>query len=256
MIITNTIKKLAAAGVSLEAIIIAVETIEAEMDARRLATTERVRKHRALRNVTQRNETETPPPQVSLSPITPIPSSPSTPSEPNGSVSERRSDARKPRVRREYGVGFLKFWDAYPTDSNMSKYEASQAWARLSPEDQEGAIESLPSFLDYCQANPDYRPIHANRYLLKRRFEGHRQSAQKKAEWAQIRLGDQSWEAWRTHYRDAGRRFYVKMMDEKASRGESFGVPSLWPPGHVQAACNFGGNSSGQDQASNRRTQD
>ena len=235
VIITNTIKKLAAAGVSLEAIIIAVETIETEISARRLASTERVRKHRALRNVTQRCETETPSPQVSLSPYNPLTlPNPPTPSEPNGSVSETSSDAPKRRSRKSYSEDFEKFWGLYPTDRNMSKFEAWGVWQKLSSEDRLAATESLTAFRAYCESNADYRPIHANRYLAKRRFEGHLQTAQEKSAARWIKQDEPSWNLWLAYYRDNNRRFSLKSMLSAADQGRAFHVPSEYPPGYVK----------------------
>lgn len=232
MIIANMIRKLNEAGANIEAIIIAVEALEEELAAKRLAAAERQRKSRASRHVTSRDITETPPLVSPLSIKNP-PSDP-TPSEPNGSVSERGSDgrsvAKQGRKRHEYQADFEEFWQAYPTDANMSKSEAVAAWKRLSAEDRALAVESIPGFRAYCQANPDYRPIHANRYLAKRRFDGHLAKAKERGEQATIRRGDASWDAWLAHYRDNGRKFYLKAMQEAAEHGRGFVVPSLWPP--------------------------
>jgi hypothetical protein len=79
---------------------------------------------------------------------------------------------RKPGKRPSYPAPFEAFWKAYPKDPNMSKVEAFDEWKKLSPEDQEKATASLPNFKRYCAKDPDYKIIHACRYLKKRRFDG------------------------------------------------------------------------------------
>lgn len=79
----------------------------------------------------------------------------------------------KPQKKRHsYTETFEGYWSAYPTDSLMSKLDASKAFEALSPDEQEQAVTSLPAFKAYCSAHPDYRPVHANRYITQRRFEG------------------------------------------------------------------------------------
>jgi uncharacterized protein YdaU (DUF1376 family) len=76
------------------------------------------------------------------------------------------------KKRHSYTDGFERYWAGYPTDSLMSKLDASKAFEALPPDEQEQAIISLPAFKAYCAARPDYRPVHANRYISQRRFEG------------------------------------------------------------------------------------
>lgn len=81
--------------------------------------------------------------------------------------------AEKPkRGRVPYSEEFSAFWSGYPTDPNMSKKEAFDVWRRLPADERDAAMQALPKFRAYCQANPDYRPIHACRFLSKRRAEG------------------------------------------------------------------------------------
>lgn len=121
---------------------------------------------------------------------------------------EEKKDIAEPsvpspkRVRTQYPDDFERFWDGYPTDANMSKKEAFDAWKRISPEDRERAIASLPAFRSYCQSNADYRPIHANRYLTKERYAGFEKVAQRAAETSvYIKQTDPRWLAWERHYR-------------------------------------------------------
>lgn len=79
---------------------------------------------------------------------------------------------RKPKKRTAYPEAFEAFWKAYPTDPIMSKKAAFDAWGRLSEEDRDKAGQAVSAFAKHCQANPDYRPVHAVRFLSQRRFDG------------------------------------------------------------------------------------
>jgi hypothetical protein len=85
---------------------------------------------------------------------------------------EKETEYSPKRVRTQYGEGFDVFWGKYPKDANMSKKEAFTAWKRLSDEDRRLATEGVEGFTAYCRANPDYRPVHAVRYLRHARWEG------------------------------------------------------------------------------------
>lgn len=84
---------------------------------------------------------------------------PSTPSKPK---SERRT----------YPEAFEAFWRDYPTDELMSKKRTHEVWKKLAEHDQEAARAAVPSFRAYCQKHTDYRPVHAERFLSQRRFDG------------------------------------------------------------------------------------
>ncbi len=95
-------------------------------------------------------------------------------------ISESKKDIDSPKqVRTTYSKDFELFWNGYPKDSNMSKKEAYTAWKRISDEDRKKATDAVPHFSAYCKANPDYRPIHAVRFITKARWEGFLQSAEK-----------------------------------------------------------------------------
>jgi hypothetical protein len=79
---------------------------------------------------------------------------------------------KTPRKQAAYPEDFEMFWRAYPTDENMSKKEAGLEWARLSPQDKLNAQRAVPGFVAYCRKHPDYRPLHACRWLKQRRFDG------------------------------------------------------------------------------------
>ena len=67
---------------------------------------------------------------------------------------------------------FEIFWTEYPTDSVMSKKRALEQWEKLSPAEREAARGAIPAFRDYCRKHPTYRPVHAERFLSQKRFEG------------------------------------------------------------------------------------
>jgi uncharacterized protein YdaU (DUF1376 family) len=81
-------------------------------------------------------------------------------------------ELRKPKGRA-YPQAFEAAWSAYPTDRNMSKSEAFEAWRKLDDKDRETLMASIPAFRTWCGKNPDYRVIHMNRYIKYRRFDGH-----------------------------------------------------------------------------------
>lgn len=84
--------------------------------------------------------------------------------EPDGSCTKRS--------RISYPDDFEQFWQEYPTDPLMSKKQALAAWKRLGEEDREAARAAIQAFRSHCRSNPDYRPVHAERFLSQRRFDG------------------------------------------------------------------------------------
>jgi hypothetical protein len=79
-----------------------------------------------------------------------------------------------PRIagRKHYTPEFEAFWQAYPTDALMSKSKAFEKWRRLSAFDRASAMAALPGFRAHCANDPTYRPVHAERFLSQRRFDG------------------------------------------------------------------------------------
>ena len=90
-------------------------------------------------------------------------------------LSEPSSDPKPKKAKRRivYPPEFELFWQRYPDTTNNSKLKALEAWSDLSPDDRQAALHSLPVFTAYCRARPDYRCVHAERYLKYRRWEGH-----------------------------------------------------------------------------------
>lgn len=90
-------------------------------------------------------------------------------------MSETKSEPESPKPgkgRKAYPEQFEQFWKAFPTDALMSKQDAGKAWAKLDDNDRLKVLASVPAFLAYCRKNPEYRPVHAVRYLTQRRFDG------------------------------------------------------------------------------------
>lgn len=85
---------------------------------------------------------------------------------------ELGKQAKPKRQRNAYSAAFEEFWQAYPTDPLMSKANAAKQFERLSDEDQRRAINAVPDFRAHCHKNPDYRPVHAERFISQRRFDG------------------------------------------------------------------------------------
>lgn len=155
------------------------------------------------------------------------PISPPSSSPPPPLVSEAKaSDVRpkKIRVTSEYPEDFERFWSEFPTDANMSKKQASAEWAKLSAENREKAIVSCRPFRSYCSARPDYRPVHANRYLAQGRFEGHAAVAVQTSKSVFVRIGSPQWRAWDVEYRRTR-----KQSPPVNKEGSGWHFPSEWP---------------------------
>jgi uncharacterized protein YdaU (DUF1376 family) len=84
---------------------------------------------------------------------------------------EKEDSCTKPK-RAPYPPEFEAFWRDYPTDPLMSKKKAFEAWKRLPDEDRDAARAAIPAFREHCRKHPDYRPVHAERFISQRRFDG------------------------------------------------------------------------------------
>lgn len=78
----------------------------------------------------------------------------------------------KAKARIAYSTAFEAFWRDYPTDKLMSKKLAFTRWQALGDDDQHAAHAACSAFKAYCRANPTYRPVHAERFISQRRFDG------------------------------------------------------------------------------------
>lgn len=86
---------------------------------------------------------------------------------------------RKGRRRFAYTPEFEAFWSQYPDVSNNSKSEAFAEWLLLLPAEHELATAGLKNLAAHCRKNPDYRCVHAVRYLKQRRWESYAAPAPK-----------------------------------------------------------------------------
>jgi hypothetical protein len=89
--------------------------------------------------------------------------------------SSAEADAGAPSAKpgkKTYPEEFEEFWRAYPTDALMSKLKAFEKWRRLSGDDRAAAMRALPGFRAHCGKDLTYRPVHAERFLSQRRFDG------------------------------------------------------------------------------------
>ena len=134
------------------------------------------------------------------------------------------------RVRTDYGETFELFWSGYPTDANMSKKQAYKIWQRLDVEERQKAIDSLPAYRAYCQANTDYRPKHAEGYLSQAKYDGHLAVAQRVAlQSFHVSQNTPQWRAWEAHYRRT--RGQSPPMDTRGG----WNFPTEWPPAESAA---------------------
>lgn len=95
----------------------------------------------------------------------------------DNNLTSDKSDPSKPEVKsagrkNPYPEAFETFWRDYPTDALMSKKKAYEQWKRLTEADREAAHAAVPGFRAHCQKNTTYRPVHAQRFLSERRFDG------------------------------------------------------------------------------------
>lgn len=123
---------------------------------------------------------------------------PDTRSQKKEETSSRTKSARR---RISYPDDFEAFWKAYPTDALMSKKATAEAWSRLPEEDRALAVSSVPAFRQHCAQHPDYRPVHAVRYLTQRRFDGMAEIAARTGSMVHIKQGTPQWKAWEEHWR-------------------------------------------------------
>lgn len=127
--------------------------------------------------------------------------------------------------RAAYPEDFEHFWKAYPTDALMSKKKAAAEWKKLPSDKRALALVSCPAFKAHCQANPDYRPVHACRYLSEERFVGFAATQERVSDaGVHIMAGDPGWDEWQAVKKtptDAkgGWWFPSKFPDETARMG-------------------------------------
>jgi hypothetical protein len=92
------------------------------------------------------------------------------------------SPANPKTGKKIYPALFEEFWRAYPVDALMSKSKAYEKWGRLSIADRAAALAAVPAFRAHCAKDLTYRPVHAERFLSQRRFDGFAEIAATPAE--------------------------------------------------------------------------
>lgn len=79
------------------------------------------------------------------------------------------------RRRHNYDVGFVAFWASYPFVRGTSKPDAARAWAKLTSEEQQLAVDRLPALKAHederMRRSPSSTALHPATYLNQRRFE-------------------------------------------------------------------------------------
>ena len=150
-------------------------------------------------------------------------------------ITEEKKIRRKAPRRISYPPRFQVFWEGYPTDPLMSKSEAFTEWQKLSPEDQEAAIATLPAFkAATAKLGSDHRVIHACRFLSKRRWEGFTEQAAKLKAVSEtasakvyVKYGTEPGDAWEQAFRLNGK---IPPRDN----GGGWWFDSEYPPENVK----------------------
>lgn len=140
--------------------------------------------------------------------------------------------SRPVRTRNAYPADFEEFWRAYPTDALMSKKAAAKVWGRMDANKRAEALASVPAFKRHCQSNPDYRPVHAEKYLRDERSAGFLKLQQSVAVSGYfVEHGTDEWRAWQDYLERGGKRgspSTEKVINGRTVQGWQF--PSKWPP--------------------------
>lgn len=147
----------------------------------------------------------------------------------------RHSPTRAPATKR-----FDEFWLPYPRSRNMSRTEALDQWLRLTPDDQDMAIRSVPAFVEFTRKDATYKPVHACRYLKFRRFEGFSEPEPTEPAAARtdgrVFIADDTpeWLAWQAHLKGMGK------PGSPRTRSQTHGKEGWWfdsdlPPGSASA---------------------
>ena len=134
----------------------------------------------------------------------------------------------KRRKRVSYPPDFEAFWTAFPTDALMSKKAAGLVWSRMTEDVRQLAMSSLPAFRAYCTSKPDYRPVHAVRYLTQERFVGFSEVVSKAAGKVFVAKGTPQWTAWQ-------RVQHSSCVTSAEHRQDGWWFESEWPNGDHSA---------------------
>ena len=160
----------------------------------------------------------------------------------DASLSERGPDTRPSRSKRSYPSEFERLWKGYPTDPLMSKKAAYQAWQRIARDARDLVLESVPAFRAYCQAHPDYRPVHLVRYLQQERHVGFMSPAKTSSSQVFVSKNSEAFAAWQS----------VKPTPTARSESgeEGWWFSSTWPDSHEAKQSSLGGFGSAETSSS------
>jgi hypothetical protein len=123
----------------------------------------------------------------------------------------------------------------------MSKKAAGQVWGRLGMDDRKDATASLPAFRRYCASHPDYRPIHAERYLTKARWEGMMKVENQVRSSVFVEHGSPEWRKWQDYFietRGRGSPSTDQVVNGHTVTGWNF--PSKLPPARSSSEMSTG----------------
>jgi hypothetical protein len=209
VISAQIVAELIAAGIEGDALVAALRRIEEASRVTSHVTAGALRTRRWRENKTSQNVTVT-----SQSVTSDDPTNISLKKEEESKKEIDVGSRHKASPRRiKYPPRFQAFWESYPTDDGMSKAEALPEWQKLGSDEQEACIASMPAFKAWiAKQGPDYRTIHAVRYLKKRRWEGFSAATARLAVAMEaassrvyIKYGTEAGDAWEAHYRLKGK---------------------------------------------------
>jgi hypothetical protein len=106
----------------------------------------------------------------------------------------------------------------------MSKKAAGLVWSRMTEDVRQLAMASLPAFRAYCTSKPEYRPVHAVRYLTQERFVGFSEVVSKAAGKVFVAKGTPQWTAWQ-------RVQHSSCVTSAEHRQDGWWFESEWPNG-------------------------
>lgn len=137
---------------------------------------------------------------------------------------------------------FEKLWEIYPKrDGRNPKKPARNklsAYLRAGIEFPE-IIDGAKRYADHCESKRIVGTPYVAQLVTWLNQESWRDygPALAKRESVEIVFGTTQWDAWRTYYRDTGRKFAVRLMDAAADQGRKFTVDSQYPPTHKTEAA-------------------
>ena len=128
---------------------------------------------------------------------------------------------------KQTAPAFEQFWQAYSPDAYMSRRKTERKWDRMIPTDRQKAFTAVAAYLADCRAKNRKR-LSIVRYLSDKIWEGF-STAETATTMTTIQPGSQEWRAWR-NYLVAMQPHCVRFFDHQGREGNTYTVPSKWPP--------------------------